>query len=378
MFLQGASEGVVCGQDDKIRELNANAEPVAQIRCSGASRLPYVDEVIVGWQQLLRPDLSVEIRGIYRDQGRILEDVQFVGAENNLNYLYGGDLNGDGTDDFPFPDFAPAPFGAYVLANPGENTPNIFGSPKREYKALEVVMNKSLADKWAFQANYKYSRLRGNYEGLFRNDNGQSDPNISSLFDYPLIDGDGKLSRVMRGQFESGPLNTDRPHVLNMLGTYFFDNGFEVGGILQWQSGTPRTALLAHPVYANSGEIPGQDPIYASEADTDDDGNPDTWVFGSTPQGAVAVLSDYTDAPRGSLGRNADLVSMDLHLGYKRAIKDTALRVTVDVTNLFNNQEPTLLNDNVELTAAVLDPNFNKIIGYQLPRAIRFGVVWDF
>ncbi|MFN7966572.1 MAG: TonB-dependent receptor [Acidobacteriota bacterium] len=362
--IQGASEGVVCGQ------------PGTERLCTGKSRLPYQDEIVIGWQQQLRPDLSMEVRGFYRDQGRILEDTQFASVEEVQNYYYSKDYDGDGTvgnsnADTPYPGFGAAPFGAYVLANPGENTGNVFGSPKREYKAVEFTLNKQLADKWAFQANYKYSRLRGNYEGLFRNDNGQSDPNITSLFDFPAVGTDGVVSRVMRGQFEPGPLNTDRPHVLNLLGTYFFDNGLEIGSILQWQSGTPRTALLAHPQYQNAGEIPGQDPVYVSAGET-------SWIVSSTPQAAEAYLYDYTDAPRGSLGRNPDFVTLDLHLGYKRAIKDTSLKVTLDVNNLFNNQEAQALNDNVELTAGVLDPNFNKIIGYQLPRAIRFGVIWDF
>jgi len=32
--------------------------------------------------------------------------------------------------------------------------------------------------------NYRWAKLYGNYEGLYRNDNGQSDPSISSLFDF--------------------------------------------------------------------------------------------------------------------------------------------------------------------------------------------------
>lgn len=361
----GLEPGVVCGQ--------AKAAGI----CTGKSRLPYVDEVVLGWQQLLRPDLSVEVRGIYRDQGRILEDVQFATNEEILN-LYYGDLDHDGTIEAPpFPNFGAAPFGAYVLANPGDNTGGTFGSPERTYKAMEVVLNKTLADHWQFNANYRYSRLRGNYEGLFRNDNGQSDPNITSLFDFPLLSADGELSRTLRGQYENGPLNTDRPHVLHLLGTYTFDNGFEAGGIFTWQSGIPRTALLAHPNYQNSGEIPGQDPVYVAPVDSNDDGVLDTWVTGARVVGET-FLFDYTDAPRGSLGRTPELATLDVHLGYRRAIKDTSLKVTLDVLNIFNAQEVATLNDNVELTASVPDPTFNKITGYQLPRSIRFGVVWDF
>ena len=229
------------------------------------TKLPYVDEYVLGWQQLIRPDLSIEVRGIYRDQGRVLEDTQSGTVEGIKNSYYGIEIDPDGDGTFavdgdsinsvPFPGFGFDVFGAYVLSNPGENAPGGFTAPVRTYKALEIALTKQLSNNWQFAANYRYARLRGNYEGLFRNDNGQSDPNITSLFDFPN-------SPLMRGQFQEGPLNSDRPHVVNMFGTYFFDFGLEVGGAFQWQSGVPRTALLAHPEYLNAGEIPGQDPLY--------------------------------------------------------------------------------------------------------------------
>ncbi len=340
------------------------------------TKLPYVDEYVLGWQQLLRPDLSIEIRGIYRDQGRVLEDTQSGSVEGIRNYYYGVDANDDGVINYdsitevPFPGYGPAVFGAYVLSNPGENAPGAFTAPVRKYKALEVTLTKQLSNNWQFAANYRYSRLRGNYEGLFRNDNGQSDPNITSLFDFPNSD-------LMRGQFETGPLNTDRPHVFNMFGTYFFDFGLEIGGAFQWQSGVPRTALLAHPEYLNAGEIPGQDPLY-----TFYDVEAGQWVLGecdalSAASGAC-FLGAYTDAPRGSIGRTPDFAAMDLHLGYALKFSDMGLKFVLDVRNMWNAQEVTALSDIVESQAAIGNPNFNKITAYQEPRQYRFGVIFDF
>ena len=36
--------------------------------------------------------------------------------------------------------------------------------------------------------SYRWSRLWGTYEGFYRDDNGQSDPGIGSLFDFPTND----------------------------------------------------------------------------------------------------------------------------------------------------------------------------------------------
>jgi hypothetical protein len=330
------------------------------------TKLPYVDEFLVGYQHQLRPNLSVEIRGIYRDQGRVLEDVQFTSVEETQNWYYGDYGYGD-----PFPEFGSAPFSNYIMANPGDNTPGDtdfpFTKPEREYKAMELIFNKRFSNNWLMYAHYRYSKLTGNYEGLFRNDNGQSDPNITSLFDFPE-------SPIMRGQYNAGPLNTDRPHVLKMYGTYFFDNGLEIGGAFNWQSGTPRTSLLAHPNYQNSGELPGKIPLYYVPGDTTGDGTNDSWV---TQSGTGWFLADYTDAPRGALGRNPDLATWDFHLAYKLNVKRSTLTFGVDVFNIFNSQEVAEMVDTVEFIATVPDPNFNSILAYQGPRQIRLLAKWN-
>ena len=71
-------------------------------------------------------------------------------------------------------------------------------------------------------ASYRWSRLRGNFEGFYRDDNGQSDPGITSLYDFPTNDpsytaigapqfgypGDIRFL----GELGKGPLPLDRPH----------------------------------------------------------------------------------------------------------------------------------------------------------------------
>jgi hypothetical protein len=331
-------------------------------RVEDGTKLPYVDEFVLGWEQLIRPDLSFSVRGIFREQGRVLEDVAFTIAEAQLNYYYYYDANDNGMIDddiseIPFPGFGMEGFGEYVLANPGENTGDGFGTPTREYKAVEFEFQKRMSNNWRMTANYRYSELKGNYEGLFRNDNGQSDPNITSVFDYPD-------SPIMRGQQNSGPLNSDRPHVLHILGTRVYDSGLELGGGFNWQSGTPRTPLLAHPLYLNSGEIPGIDPVFGVY-----DTNIMEWT---TQSGTGDFLAGYTDSPRGSLGRLPDIATMDLHAGYTvKLARDMRLKLTADVFNLFDSQEATVIDDAVEATTAVPNANFNKARTLQLPRAVR-------
>ncbi len=49
-----------------------------------------------------------------------------------------------------------------------------------------------------------WSKLEGNYDGLFQNSTGQLDPNINSAFDYAdfLINAQGPLSAERKHQFK--------------------------------------------------------------------------------------------------------------------------------------------------------------------------------
>lgn len=90
-------------------------------------------------------------------------------------------------------------------------------------------------------ASYVYSSLTGNYEGLFRNDNGQSDPNITSLFDLVSLLGN-----------TYGRLPNDRPHQFKFNGTYQTGFNLVLSGNFYIQSGIPFNALIPHPVYGNN------------------------------------------------------------------------------------------------------------------------------
>lgn len=86
-----------------------------------------------------------------------------------------------------------------------------------------------------------FSSLIGNYEGLFRNDNGQSDPNITSLFD---------LVSLLNGVY--GRLPNDRPHQFKLNGSYQLPGKLLLSGNFYIQSGIPFNALVPHPLYGDN------------------------------------------------------------------------------------------------------------------------------
>jgi outer membrane receptor for ferrienterochelin and colicin len=141
-----------------------------------------------------------------------------------------------------------------------------FEDPQHKYDAVEFTANKTFSRNWSLVASYRWSRLKGNYEGFYRNDNGQSDPAITSLFDFPMNDpsytGIGVPDFGYRGDIRyqgctlgCGVLPNDRTHQVKLYTNYAF-SAINVGLGVNAGSGQPLTNLAANPNYQNPGEIP--------------------------------------------------------------------------------------------------------------------------
>src|SRR5262249_50698408 len=117
-----------------------------------------------------------------------------------------------------------------------------FDKPRRDYNALQLTAFKRFSNNFFIQASYTYSKLEGNYPGLFSADNGQLDPNITSQYD---------LIELLANR--DGPLPADRPHNLKFDGYYTFDlkeaGQITTGVRLRAQSGVPINTLGQHELY---------------------------------------------------------------------------------------------------------------------------------
>ena len=219
------------------------------------AKLSYTSEIQFGVEREILPHTSLSVRYTYRDIGRILEDVA-----NAPVAAY--DLGVPGLSSVE-----------YILTNPSSATPILasaqdlgasFVDPVHTYHAVEVTLDRRFADRWSLLASYRWSRLRGNFEGFYRDDNGQSDPGISSLYDFPT--NDPSYTAIGVPQFgysgdirylgEVGILPLDRPHQIKAFGSYAFPLGLNVGMGLNAVSGAPLTPFAANPVYDSGGEIP--------------------------------------------------------------------------------------------------------------------------
>jgi hypothetical protein len=321
---------------------------------ASGSRSTYYDESLAGFEIEAAPALSLGVRYVHRSLGRVLEDysqaqpvlydLQFAGLDQ-VQFLIGNVHAGIETID------------ATSIGVPRA----FFEDPVHTYDAVELTAQKSFSNKWSLFASYRWSRLRGNYEGFYRADNGGSDPALSSLFDFPTNDpsytqigapqfgyrGDIRYQGTTLGQ---GPLPNDRTHQLKLYGSRTWRDltmglGFRAG------SGQPLTALAANPVYDEPYEIP------------------------ETLRGAGFETAD------GFRSRAPAEVLLDLHFDYRiRFGAGRRLVLVGDVFNVLDDRDAVSYDPGTEVLFGVPNPAFgtprnpaDPASPFQTPRQVRLG-----
>jgi len=215
-------------------------------------------------------------------------------------------------------------------------------------------VDKRFSNHWLAVANLRWGTLYGNYEGAYRNDNGQSDPGISSLFDFTP-----GILNLLGDQFANGVLSTDRRTIGNLFLSYNVGSdtpflhkakGLTIGSGLRGQSGVPLSLLGNHPIYLNQGEVP---------------------IGG-----------------RGAAGRTPSTMQLDLHSSYDvplgRFTEKYRLRLAMDMFNMTNSQfqlgriQYTQTTSSSVGVAPPLNADYNRPTAFQTPFYARGSVRLEF
>jgi Carboxypeptidase regulatory-like domain/TonB-dependent Receptor Plug Domain len=223
--------------------------------------------------------------------------------------------------------------------------------PERTYNAVTLSLNKKLSKRWFARASYTYSRLIGNYEGLYQNETNYIAPNGNNAYDVPELYVN-----------QNGPLPNDHPHLFHLDGFYTRPVGrghLTFGLSFSARSGTPRSYI--------SNLVP------------------------QTPYQIVFLL------PRGDAGRSPTLTQLNGKISYGRPISpQVSLEGFVDFFNILDQQTPTMIDDNYTFDAAppivngtpqdlkfaknaagapiAKNPDFGQPLAYQTPFNCRLGV----
>ncbi|MBK8466162.1 MAG: TonB-dependent receptor [Chloracidobacterium sp.] len=319
------------------RNLGAEATPI-----DAGLKPQTVNEWSAGFEYEVGRNYAFGMRGIYRPQGSVIEDGSFDDGDHYFLFNPGEPIGpGEG---------GPAGNTEYQACN----NPAIgcFGRARRYYRAVEFTFNRKFADNFSFQSSYVFSSLIGNYEGLFRNDNGQADPNITSLFDLVSLLGNSY-----------GRLPNDRPHQFKFNGSYTTPFKLVVSGNFYAQSGIPFNQLVPHPVYGNNEG------------------------FGVVRGTAIIPNSAFTSGVESSVGSNRTPTTWNLDLGFYYPIKmgeGKQLRLTADWFNVTNTQRAVTvdntfsINSGVAGVAPVTNPFWGSGTIFQYPSALRIGAKFSF
>jgi hypothetical protein len=345
--------------DNQLRVDRLNAPAGANVTVNfgnlGATATPIdfdlkpqtVNEVTSGFEYEIKQDLALGVRGIYRAQGTVIEDGSFDDGHTYFIFNPGESLTER---------LACAGDPAHGLA------PQCFGRGRRYYRALEFTATKRFTNNYQFIASYVFSSLIGNYEGLFRNDNGQSDPNITSLFD---------LQSLLANTY--GRLPNDRPHQFKFDGSYRTPFKLLIGGSFRAQSGIPFNALTPHEVYGNNEGF----------------GVP----RGTAIVPAVTAPSDPNFPNRvDSIGgtRTPTTYNLDLNAYYPIVFSENRqLRFQVDWFNVFNSQRAIRLDETFSINSGIpgvanvpanqfRNPFYGAGTIFQFPSSLRLGIKFQF
>jgi outer membrane receptor protein involved in Fe transport len=330
---------IVPGVSTGATNLGSDATPIDQ-----GLKPQSIREFTFGAEYEVGGDVTIGTRGVYRSMINVIEDGSFD----------------DGDTYFIFNPGRIAPGTTELNACTGDaatgRAPQCFGRAQRFYRGIEFTATKRFTNNFQFIASYVFSSLIGNYEGLFRNDNGQSDPNITSLFD---------LQSLLNNTY--GRLPNDRPHQFKFNGSYRTPFKLLISGNFYAQSGVPFNSLIPHPIYGNNEGFRVQrgTAIVPSVTATD------------------PAFPNFVD----SIGTNRSPSTFNLDLGAYYPIslgEKKELRFTGDWFNVFNSQRAITLdqtfsiNSGVASVAAVPNPFFGSALLVQAPSAFRFGAKFTF
>jgi outer membrane receptor protein involved in Fe transport len=320
--------------------LGADATPI-----DPGLKPPSIGEYTGGFEYEVSNQVTLGSRFVYRFERNVIEDGSYDDGNTYFIFNPGRRGNGETTED-----------GACAGDTLTGRAPRCFGRAQRFYRAIEVTATKRFTNNYQFIASYVFSSLIGNYEGLFRNDNGQSDPNITSLFD---------LQSLLDNTY--GRLPNDRPHQFKFNGSYRTPFKLLISGNFYMQSGTPFNQLIPHPVYGNNE--------------------------GFQVQRGTAIVPTVTATQPGfpnvvqGIGSQRTPTTMNLDLGAYYPIQfgeKRELRLSADWFNVFNSQRAVTLdqtfslNSGVTGVAPVLNPFFGSALLVQPPSAFRLGAKFTF
>lgn len=295
-----------------------------------STKTPYTDEFMLGWATSIGRDYTVSLTYTKRKTRDILEDYDLAlysdptlttatahegyaapGSAYYLPYSYFG--------------YTSAPNSNYVIGT--------LAGGKRDYQGIEVSLTKAKRDNWSGAASYTYNEAKGNTN---------SDSNADFQGDWVALD--------PRAPNAYGPQPGNIKHQVKAYGTYFFNNGLELSGVFNWNSGS----LYSRTQSISRRYLPMMDAPYVNG------GVLDTWITPGSV-GSQTAPSYYT---------------FDMRLKYVYKLTGSQkVELFVDLFNVLDKQSPTAV---MPLVAGNGAYKFGEATEWVEPRRLYLGARYSF
>ncbi|MXW52694.1 MAG: TonB-dependent receptor [Gammaproteobacteria bacterium] len=293
----------------------------------------YQDEFIIGYETEFRSSYRGSLTYTHRVLGRAIEDItidESVGLPGEFHYI----LTNPGTSVRTRYDVDKDGIAELI-----ELSAEQLGYPKpvRKFHGLTFALKKTWENDSYADVTYTWSHSYGNYEGLVRSDNGQTDAGITTLFDF---------AGLMEGAY--GDLPNDRRHSVKLLGVVRFLQSWQTSLSASYMHGRPRNAFGVHP------------------------SNPYAAAYGAESFYRQGILT-----PRGSLGRTEGIFNVDMGLQIRKELWSHTLRVKLDVFNVLNTDGIVEVREIADQSTGAASPTFGLPAAFQRPRTVRLSITYD-
>jgi hypothetical protein len=292
------------------------------------TKTPFTDEFMLGYATNLGRDWTASIAYTKRRTRDILEDYDLSLYSDPANTP---DVEGHAAPSsflylpYSYFGYASKPNSNYVLAT--------LAGGKRDYQGVEISLTKARRNNWQGAASYTWNDAKGNTN---------SDSNADFQGDWLALD--------PRAPNAYGPQPGNIEHQFKAYGTYYFDNGLELSGVFNWNSGL----LYTRAQLVSGRYLPLTDDPYVV-------GNTlDTWITPGTV-GSETGPSYYT---------------FDMRLKYTYKLpRSQKLELFLDLFNVLDKQFGTAAQGLVNSTGKY---QFGQSNAFVEPRRLYIGARYSF
>ncbi len=330
----------------------------------------YQDEAILGFQQSINAAWSYGVRGIYRKLHNAIDDMEIsatgaCGPDGYVGWVMAnpgekvtvwGDTDCNGSMGWVTVDTAKEGWAMYRqdgLDADGEPIMTYIGQrgwdkPRRDYKALELQLDRAWDGKWSMNASYTLAYGRGNAEGPVNSDTDFADTGRTENFDDPYVNLGGY-----------GYLSNDRRHQFKLRGAYAVTDSWLFGATLDARSGGPVTGFGVGNPYDST--------VYHSY-----------YVCVENCDSTFSEERVYAHSPRAGYGRLPWSYELGASVTWLKSFGAADLKVKFAVYNLTNQQKKLAVNQELEDAVGHRNDYFGYPESFQAPRYAQLVVSLDY